>query len=84
MARNAQHGKRRTAFQIVFWAAVAAAVPLEVGRLIVLGLFTVMWLTMVVIYRMDPAIGRSVGLRPYIVFVGLGLILLVLLLLFEG
>lgn len=49
-----------------------------------LGLFTVMWCSMLILDRIAQAQGYSSGLRPYIVLVGLGLVVLVLILLFDA
>ena len=87
MPEQAHDRRRRTALKLGFGVAVLAILapfPLEVRRLVMLGLFTVMWLSMIVLDRIVQAQGRSSGLRRYIIFVGLGLIVLVVILLLEG
>ena len=86
MPEQAHDRRRRTALKIGFGVAVLAIVApfsMEVRRLVMLGLFTVMWLSMIVLDQIVQAEGRSSGLRWYIFFVGLGLVVLVLILLFE-
>lgn len=83
MAMRVDPRRRRTALKIGFGLALvafAAAVPREVGRLVMLGLFIVMWLSMIVLDRVEHARGHTSGLRTYIWVVGVGLIGLVLIL----
>ena len=86
MAMRANPRRRRTALTIGFaltLVAFAAAVPREVSRLVMLGLFIVMWLSMIGLDRLEHAQGRTSGLRTYIWVVGVGLIGLVLILWFD-
>ncbi len=78
--------RRRTTLKIgvgVAAAAFALAVPLGVARLAMLGLFTAMWVSMIVIYRMQRRESRSALLMPYIFFVGVGLLVLIVTLVIQ-
>jgi hypothetical protein len=86
MPAQTHHRRRRTWLKLGIGVGVlvcVATVSREARRLVVLGLYIIMWLSMIVIYRLDPARGRSFGLLRPIVFVGLGLLVLGLMLVFD-
>lgn len=62
---------------------VVAPISLVARRWVMLGLFTVMWFSMIAIDRIVQGRGRSSGLRPYIVVVGVALPVLASMLLFD-
>lgn len=74
----------RTAHLVGFGIAllVVEAFSFTGRRFVLLALFTVMWLSMIIIDRITRQQGRSLGLRPYIIAVGLGLVVLMSILLF--
>jgi predicted membrane channel-forming protein YqfA (hemolysin III family) len=86
MTERIHHRHRRTGLKIAFGVAVAAfalTASAETARWVMLGFSILSWLSLIVMHRILQGAGRSSGLRPYIVILGVWLVISALILVVD-